>query len=179
MLNVDESRDAVECFLDRLDEESYSAMFRVMTPRVFRYFRLRGCSRDMSEDLTQEVMFIVYTQIRRLRNRDLFRSWLFQIARNAWLQHRRQQNRRVPASALDDLDEVACPTNADPADSSRFGEWMARLKPQERELLVLRYLEGFEYHELASMLNIPIGTVQWRVFQLKKTLAGRAGVPQA
>ena len=175
VLDLDESRALIEHFLDRLDEESYSAMFRVMSPRVCRYFRLRGCSRDMAEDLTQEVMFAVYTQIGRLRNRGLFRAWLFQIARNAWLQHRRQEHRRVQTAELDNLDETMYAVSEDPVEAFYLAEWLQCLRPEERELMVLRYVEGFEYHELATILNMPAGTVQWKVFQLKKTLANRFG----
>ncbi len=178
MLNVDESRGTIESFLDRLDEESYSAMFRVMSPRLFRYFRLRGCSRDMAEDLTQEVMFTVYQRVQDLRNRDVFRPWLFQIARNAWLQYRRQEHRRVETAGLDALDAAASSCNVDLVAASCVGEWLEWLKPEDRELVILRYIEGFEYHELATILNMPVGTVQWKVFQLKRTLVGRLGNPR-
>jgi RNA polymerase sigma factor (sigma-70 family) len=53
-------------------------------------------------------------------------------------------------------------------------EW---LEPAEREMMLLRYLEGFEYHEIASMLNIPVGTVQWKIFHSKRKLAARFGAP--
>ena len=173
MLNVDESGAVIADFLARPDEESYSAMFRLVSPRVFCYFRLRGCSRDVSEDLTQEVMLTVYRQSRRLRNPDMFYSWLFRIARNTWLQHIRQQQRRVQAAGLGNLVDELCAAGASSVETSCLVEWLGWLKPDERELVVLRYLEGFEYHEMATMLNMPVGTVQWKVFQLKRTLADR------
>jgi len=171
-----ESPDIVHVFLDRRDEESFSAMFRLLSPTILRYFRLRGCPLELAEDLTQEVMFIVYTHSARLRDRNLFQPWLFQIARNAWLQHRRQQQRRVQSAALDNLDETFCAANPDLVEASSFAEWLGDLNPGQRELAHLRYVEGFEYHELATMLNLPIGTVQWKVFQLKRILASRLGV---
>ena len=41
----------------------------------------------------------------------------------------------------------------------------------EREALTLRFIEEWEYHEIAAAKAIPIGTVQWRVFNAKKKLA--------
>jgi len=48
---------------------------------------------------------------------------------------------------------------------------MAFLESSEREALTLRFVEEWEYHEIAAAKNIPIGTVQWRVFNAKKKLA--------
>ena len=52
-----------------------------------------------------------------------------------------------------------------------FHDWMAFLESREREALTLRFVEDWEYHEIAAAKKIPIGTVQWRVFNAKKKLA--------
>lgn len=48
---------------------------------------------------------------------------------------------------------------------------MGRLEAREREVMMLRFIEDWEYHEIAAAKSIPIGTVQWRVFSAKKKLA--------
>ncbi len=48
---------------------------------------------------------------------------------------------------------------------------MKFLEPVERETMTLRFVEGWEYHEIAAAKGVPIGTVQWRVFNSKKKLA--------
>lgn len=48
---------------------------------------------------------------------------------------------------------------------------MKFLDGQERETMILRFVEEWEYHEIAAAQAIPIGTVQWRVFNSKKKLA--------
>jgi DNA-directed RNA polymerase specialized sigma24 family protein len=52
-----------------------------------------------------------------------------------------------------------------------FHHWMTLLESREREALTLRFVEDWEYHEIAAAKEIPIGTVQWRVFNAKKKLA--------
>jgi DNA-directed RNA polymerase specialized sigma24 family protein len=52
-----------------------------------------------------------------------------------------------------------------------FHHWMTFLESREREALTLRFVEGWEYHEIAEEKAIPIGTVLWRVFNAKKKLA--------
>jgi DNA-directed RNA polymerase specialized sigma24 family protein len=52
-----------------------------------------------------------------------------------------------------------------------FHHWMSLLESREREALTLRFVEDWEYHEIAAAKNMPIGTIQWRVFNAKKKLA--------
>ena len=52
-----------------------------------------------------------------------------------------------------------------------FLRWMTILDSGEREIMELRFIEQLEYHEIATARKIPIGTVQWRVFNAKKKLA--------
>ena len=71
-------------------------------------------------------------------------------------------------------------TNANPTGSPafEFHQWMAFLESREREALTLRFIEEWEYHEIAAAKAIPIGTVQWRVFNAKKKLASHLRAPQ-
>ena len=59
-----------------------------------------------------------------------------------------------------------------------FHRWMAFLESREREALTLRFVEEWEYHEIAAAKAIPIGTVQWRVFNAKKKLAAHLRAPE-
>lgn len=161
----------VELFVDSPDEQSYSALFRIFAPRVLGYYRARLNDRALAEDLTQEVMLTVFRHIRQLRDPSHFRAWLFGIARNALLQHHRKESREVETTVLTD----AAAPSADPLSAARFAQWMAILSPVEREATLLRYVEGLEYHEIAAVLGVPIGTVQWRIFQSKRRLAARFG----
>src|ERR1700685_3592367 len=83
-------QDIVSRFLDRPDSETYSELFHAIISEVTGYFRVRGCRPPADEDLAQDVLFTVYRQSHQLRDRNLFRPWLFSIARNALLQYRRK-----------------------------------------------------------------------------------------
>ena len=48
---------------------------------------------------------------------------------------------------------------------------MTVLDEKERDVMMLRFVEQWEYHEIAAIRGIPIGTVQWSVFNSKKKLA--------
>ena len=164
---------AIERFLASPDEESFADLFGVFTPQLVAFFRSRGCPLTLGEDLTQEVMLTVYRKAAQVRDRSLFRAWLFKIARNALCRQYGKQSRQVETADLADVAGSLIASSNKPAGTCgfEFRDWMAFLESTEREALTLRFVEEWEYHEIAAAKNIPIGTVQWRVFNAKKKLA--------
>jgi RNA polymerase sigma-70 factor (ECF subfamily) len=164
-------------FLESPNDESFTEVFLMFTPQLVSFFRSHGCGPDLSEDLSQEVMLTVYRKSRQIRDRTRFRSWLFTIGRHALYKHCRKQ--WPETERVFDLESVI-DTNANPAGSPafEFHRWMAFLESREREALTLRFVEEWEYHEIAAAKAIPIGTIQWRVFNAKKKLAAHLRAPQ-
>lgn len=161
-----------ERFLDQPDEDSFNRLFRVFSPQLVAFFRRRGHENGVAEDLAQEVMLTVYRKARQLRDHGLFRALLFKIARNTACRHFARRARQVPTVDLADLVEFLPAPNQNPfGPASEFNQWMRFLDPEERDTMTLRFVEEWEYHEIASSKAIPIGTVQWRVFNSKKKLA--------
>jgi DNA-directed RNA polymerase specialized sigma24 family protein len=78
---------------------------------------------------------------------------------------------RAPAIAYLATRSRRVPSILRPARFSEFNDWMKFLDSQERETMTLRFVEEWEYHEIAAAQAVPIGTVQWRVFNSKKKLA--------
>ena len=162
-----------ERFLDTPNENSFSDLFNTFTPQLVAFFRARGCDLALAEDLAQEVMLIVYRKAEQIRDRTLFRAWLFKIARNALCRHYGKQTREVDTVTLPDVADrmVAASHKPSGTPAFEFRHWMSFLDSREREVMTLRFVEEWEYHEIAAAQDIPIGTVQWRVFNAKKKLA--------
>jgi RNA polymerase sigma-70 factor (ECF subfamily) len=155
-----------------MDDESFNDVFRLFSPQLIAFFRRRGHERAIAEDLAQDVMLTVYRKAAQLRDHNLFRAWLFKVARNAEIRHFAQRTREVPTVDVADVsDFVPAPKRNPLGPATEFHEWMKFLDSQERETMTLRFIEEWEYHEIAAAQAIPIGTVQWRVFNSKKKLA--------
>ena len=164
---------AAQRFLEYPSQDSFAAVFHLFTPQLISFFRARGCQQPLSEDLAQEVMLIVYRKAAQVRDRTLFRAWLFKVARSSLCRHFGKQSREIETIELEKVtDSVVASTNAPAATPAfEFLHWMSFLDSREGEALKLRFIEDREYHEIASAKGIPIGTVQWRVFNAKRKLA--------
>ncbi len=162
-----------ERFLETPNEDSFTDLFKTLTPQLIAYFRARSCELALAEDLAQEVMFIVYRKAAQIRDRTLFRAWMFKIARHALYRYYGKQTREVETVDLDDVADGLAAASQKPQGTPAFEflHWMEFLDSRERETLTLLFIEQREYHEIAATQAIPIGTVKSRVFNAKKKLA--------
>ena len=165
--------EVADRFLDHPTEDSFSELFCVFSPQLVAFFRKRGHEAAIAEDLAQEVMLKVYQKAWQIRDRRLFRAWLFKIARRAVGKYLTKLMREVPTVNLATVDDrfAAPPHMSGGCLAFEFQEWMSLLEPREQDLMMLRFVEEWEYHEIASFQAVPIGTIQWRVFNIKKRLS--------
>ena len=165
---------AIARFLDEPRDESFTGLYELFTPRLVAFYRARNCDPGLSEDLAQLVMLTVYRKAGQIRDRALFRAWLFRIAHNALCRHYGKQARQVETVYVEDSVDRVAGVSAEPGPRAfEFMHWMEFLNPREREVMTLRFVEQWEYHEIAAAKDMPIGTVQWIVFNAKKKLAPR------
>ena len=155
------------------NQESFAALFKTFAPQLVAFFRSRSRELSLAEDLAQEVMLTVYRKAEQVRDRASFRAWLFKIARNALYRHYDRLTREVETVNLAEVDNRLAAATHEPAGTPafEFRDWMAFLDATERDIMTLRFVEEWEYHEIAAVRGAPIGTVQWRIFNSKKKLA--------
>lgn len=164
---------ATDHFLDDPNEDSFAAVFKIFHPQLVSFFLARSRELALAEDLAQEVMLTVYRKAGQVRDRTVFRGWLFKIAHNALCRHYGRLNREVETVNLADVDNrLAIATHKSAGTPAfEFRHWMTFLDAPERDAMILRFVEQWEYHEIAAARGTPIGTVQWRIFNSKKKLA--------
>jgi len=167
-----QDKAVMQRFLDTPDEATFADLFRLFSPKLVAFFKARG-SAPVAEDLAQEVMLTVYRKASQVRDHSLFSAWIFRIARNALSRHYTRQIREIDTVDLSDVPErlTAVFQGNGGTPEFEFNHWMDFLDYHEKEALTLRFVEEWEYREIAAVQNIPVGTAKWRVFNAKRKLA--------
>ncbi len=136
---------------------------------VYNYLCWLSRRRELAEDLTQETFMRIWDHVTDIRDRRAARSWVFQIARNQFLQHMRSSERAT--TSLDDCGEAELPpaVGSDPALALERETLVEAVRAAVdslpelcREVIVLHNLEHLSLAQTAEVLGVPIGTVKSR-----------------
>lgn len=143
--------------------------------RVFNFVLTRVRERQSAEDITQEVLVKAYFNLHRLRRPEKFKSWLFSIAHNHLRDLMRKRKLETADGEETHFEHYVDARTPDREFSqerlkSRVRAALARLKPEQRQVLVLCDIEGLSYREIADIMRVPLGTVQSRVFYARKRI---------
>jgi RNA polymerase sigma-70 factor (ECF subfamily) len=129
---------------------------------VFRYLRTLGCHHAMAEEITQECFLRLHSALRDGAQVNDVRAWLFRVARNLLIDHRRQHQRHWITEPGDThpLDMAHSDLTPDPEQQvllreriRLIEEELARLPEQQRNCILLK-AQGLPYHEIAAILGI-------------------------
>jgi len=139
-------------------------------PLLYFIRRMVGDSRS-AEDVLQNTWLAVVRDLRKLRNPEAFSAWLYRIARNKVYQRLRKRDRVLPLSQ--EVEVTAAPEETDDfsaEDAARVHECLERVRPEHREVLVLRFLEQMSYQDIAAVVGCGLGTVRSRLHYAKRAL---------
>ena len=168
--------------------EAYGELVRRYQDRVFNTcWRICGHLED-ARDLTQDAFLKALEGISSFRQQSGFYTWVFRVAVNLALSHRRKSKRRHVVS-LDHAGggegpgpeelakRVGHESGDDPAQMASDAELrgavaraLQELDEHHRAVIVLRDMEGFDYHEIGVILEIPPGTVRSRLHRARLAL---------
>lgn len=133
---------------------------------VRQYLRAMTGNAQLAEDLAQEVFLRVLRSADRYRSQERDRAWLFRIARNAAIDHRRRDSvRPIMAS-------VPREASTPPTQPLQVGlrEALERLPETERDAFLMAELGGLSYLEIASALGLTVPAVRSAIYRARVTL---------
>ena len=150
---------------------------------AYRFARWLSRSPADADDLVQEAVLRAFRGFDALRGSDV-KAWLLTIVKNCHLTALKQQQRRgfVPLPEEHDVQDghAMIATTPDPEGSSirrdearTLDQLMSALPEDQREVLVLREIEEMDYREIATVTNVPIGTVMSRLARARAALKTR------
>jgi RNA polymerase sigma-70 factor (ECF subfamily) len=136
----------------------FEALFRAHWPRAYRAAYLVAGDAAAAEDIAQEAFLAAIRSLDRFDRRRAFGPWLHRIVVNRAIDWTRARKLRAEVELGE---HVAAPTPPD-LDGSAFGR-IADLSPEHRAVIVLRYVLEYTPGEIASLLELPRGTVNSRL----------------
>ena len=161
------------------DRAAFQLLFETYKDKVFSIaVYSSGGDRAVADDVTQQIFLKLFTAIRQFRGDSEFTTWLYRLVVNACLDERRRRRRLLPWG------ETVAMRN--PADKKPQEKQYARLeiaeavqaaigelKPKFRLPILLKYIEGLSYEEIASVMGCSKGTVASRLNRGHSQLAKR------
>src|SRR6266481_596989 len=150
---------------------------------AYRFARWLSYAPGDADDVVQEALLRAFRAFDTLRGSDV-KAWLLAIVRNCHSTALKQQQRRafVPLPEENDAQDgyAMTATTPDPEsasirrdDARALERLMSALPEEHREVLVLREIEDLDYRAIATVTNIPIGTVMSRLARARAALKAR------
>jgi RNA polymerase sigma-70 factor (ECF subfamily) len=156
------------------DHKAFDELYRRFSGPVLSLALRRLPDRGRAEDATQETFAAIWRSARTYRSeRGPGAPWLFTVARNAIV----NQSRLRAAQPMEAFDAASDEPGPAEQAESEWASWsvhraLEALPARERRLIELAYWGGLSQSELASTLNIPLGTVKTRTRSALTRLAG-------
>ena len=152
------------------DDLAWEALVRSYEGRVyavaFHYLR----NREEARDTAQDIFVKVYQNLHTLLDDKPFLPWLLRLARNACIDRIRRLRVRTPERevAVESVPEIRAATPTPEEDSLRTARQrlvyraLGELTETNREMILLKEIQGLKLEEIASLLEVPLGTVKSR-----------------
>ena len=148
-------------FIDLIEENRHE---------LFRYINKKAWNTEMAEDVFSDAVMVAWEQREKFRKGSNFRAWMYRIVINKLYVANRQVKRAgIP---LEDVSELEAVAEMDRKEELMEGtEWFfenvsddvldafQKLRPIQRNCLLLRAIEKLSYKEIADSVNVPVGTV--------------------
>jgi RNA polymerase sigma-70 factor, ECF subfamily len=169
---VTDRKDVYADLLHRIaqsrDQKAFSDLFDHFAPRVKSFMMRKGSNPEQAEDLVQEAMVLVWTKAALFTaDKGSVSTWIFTIARNL----RIDRLRREKSQLYTDLEDFDAPDERQGAEESlgrlqednHVSKALSQIPADQRDLLILSFVEDVPQSEIAKRLNIPLGTVKSRM----------------
>ncbi len=160
------------------DEAALGELYERYESKIYSYIYRRTGSPSLAEDLTGQVFLKMLEAIQAQKSwRSSFSGWLYRIAHNLVIDHYRRRERRQYVS-MEDAPNLKSEKN-DPVtaaeinlDAERLRSAIQRLTEEQAQVISLRFLEGYNINEVATMMDKTEGAVKALQYRAVGTLRG-------
>ena len=143
-----------------------------------RYAKYMTGSEDEAADVIQESLVRAYRSLRQCGDRANFKGWLFRIVSNQCKTHLAKRRRRRLEPLSDEATQVPSPADPEAETEGADVRWrvhqaLQQLPTDQREALVLKYVEGLSLPEMAQALSASVSALKMRLLRGRRELLAK------
>lgn len=150
-----------------------SVLFERYHVRLYNFMLKLTFDRSVSHDLTQNLFYRILKYRHTYRENKSFKSWIYQMARNVHIDYCKQQQKyNDQFTDTEDIhNEVIEEAEAyDQEEYDKLDKALARLNPDQKEIIVLSRFQGLKYEEISSISNQSVSSIKVQVHRAIKQL---------
>ena len=167
-------------YLDsRADNIAVESLILSYYQHIYSYLFRLCAHRELAEDLTQEAFIKAWQSLSSYKGRSSVLTWLYRIAYNQYVDWQRKG--KLPVVNEEQWWDIAS-DSADPLSNMTDSQAAARiyrlvelLDNDNRQIIHLHYYEKLSLSETASVLNMPLSTLKYRLRKILDKLKSQAG----
>lgn len=151
---------------DNRDRKAFAALFDFFAPRLKGFIMRSGASAHLAEEIVQDVMLTIWRKAAMFDpHRAQVSAWIYQIARNRQIDVGRKEYRPVPEELKEDpaSEPDASQILAIEQEAGHLKKALAKLKPEQRDVVEKAYLGELTHQEISSQTGLPLGTIKSRI----------------
>ena len=178
-MNPDDHRLIAECLQGRT--AAFGELVRRYQDRLYNTVHRLVDNAEDAQDVVQDAFLNAYQSLDGFKGDSQFFTWLYRIAVNTAISHKRKQRLTLSIDAGRNGEARVEPL--DPSEASRPGHALEqaeeerrvqralnRLSPEHRAVLIMKDMEGQKYEAMAEILGVPIGTIRSRLHRARSEL---------
>ena len=173
---VRQNRDHVIAACQQGDREAFRMLFEAHKDRVYAIALHYSGNDATAQDIAQQVFLKLMTNIKQFNFQSEFTTWLYRMVANTCFDEQRRWRRLIPFGDATELQAMRTTENIEATYtrleiSENVSLAISSLKPKLRMPILLKYVEGMTYEEIAQVLGCSAGTVASRLNRGHKDLA--------
>jgi len=149
---------------------SFEPLVRRYGPRAYGFALGKVKDPEEAKDLSQEAFLRAYRAIDRFDESRPFYPWLVTILRNLCISYLRRRRPTISIEELPPAKQVSKTKALSPELRLTLKQALESLSESDREIVALKDFQGLTYNEISAILNVPRGTVQSRLYYVRRRL---------
>lgn len=140
------------------DKEAFTALYSTYKDRLYRYAFYRLSNPEDAEDAVSECVLSAFWEIKNLKKPEAFPAWLFRILYCACAEQIKHQSKRKEMADINEID-ISCDLSRT-IEKTELQQALSILKDDEKEIVLLSVVSGFNSKEIGKILDMSAGTIR-------------------